>query len=591
VLEPAAVAATSEGEASPEETLHNTIEGNVLALRFTGPRAVTTGIAPDNPPLDWQVWTGERWQSGILRQRSDDHTRGFSFDRLGFAGPNPEQEGADVVLHLPQTWPVHRFGNYQGHWIRCVYTEPDSTTRQTGYDRSPEITGLSLRALGGTITASECVHMPEEFLGTSDGKAGQEFQLEGTPVLDRDPEERIFVMLPDGEVQDDWQEVEHFGDSREDDPHYTIDSTTGRVQFGPLIREPSQLVMQTRDRSQLQSWGRPFRQRRSLTLTETQTSLPAVMDTDSRELERQYGRVLPLGAKVYIRRYRVGGGSRGNVQAEQLKVLKTAIPYVKRVINYQPATGGTDAESLDQAVMRVPSLLRTRKTTLSPEEFEQAARQFTGDHDDIRLIYRAHSVTAPHLATPGVVHLLVIPYPENWAHLSLEGGIHPQTLLLTPELTTSLQQHLDAHRALGIRVKPDSPDYVGIQVSAQVVLSVPPRTTVETAAIRQKLCTHLYRYFNPFTGGPNGKGWPLGRAARSVDVIAQLQAMEEVQYVGAVSLYSYRRNGYAEDAPWVPVSGPEATIPLGPLEVACSWQNPLQANETAPAHELVFLEP
>lgn len=594
VLEPEqleALATNGNGNGN-SQPLPNRILGNILALRFTGPAAMTTGVTPDNPPLRWEAWTGDRWQPGILRQRQDDHTKGFSFDKLGENAPNPEQEGADVILHLPQRWPSAEFGDYQGHWIRCVYTEPNRNNLQSGYDRSPEITGLTVRAIGGTISASECIQMGKELLGTSDGKAGQQFELEGKPVLKRTDGEHIWVRLPDGEEQA-WTEVEDFGDSGQDDPHYLIDSQSGLVQFGPLIREPAQIQTQTRDRSQLQSWGRPFRRPPSPPQTGSRLALPAVMEPGDYDLERQYGRVPPLGAEIYMTRYRVGGGSRGNIQAGRLNVLKTSIPYVKRVINYRPAIGGTDAESLDQAVMRVPAILRTRKTALTPEEFEYTARQFVGS----RLIYRAHCVTTPHLASPGVVHLLIIPHPAVLngplpTTVFLEQGLHPNQLLLDPDLTRELQQHLDTHKSLGIRVKPDSPDYVGIKVRAQVVLQPQYLSPEAQVASRKALCTRLYRFFNPIVGGLEETGWPLGRPVRSPDVVALLQSAPEVQYVGTVDLYPLRRNSIAtrlEEAPqWVSVGGPETTISLGPLDVACSWSDDSDAD---PGHEIIILEP
>jgi predicted phage baseplate assembly protein len=313
------------------------------------------------------------------------------------------------------------------------------------------------------------------------------------------------------------------------------------------------------------------------------------MEPADHELERQYGQVPPLGAEIYMTRYRVGGGSRGNVQAGQLSVLKTSIPYVKRVINYQPAMGGADAESLDQAVMRVPAILRTRKTALTPEEFEYTTKQFVGS----RLIHRAHCVTVPHLASPGVVHVLVIPHPPIAATVSssnvlLEQGLSPQHLLLDRDLTNELQQHLNTHKALGIRVKPDSPDYVGIKVVAQVILQPQYLSPEGQAASRKALVTQLYRFFNPIVGGLEGQGWPLGRSVRASDVISLLQATPEVQYVGAVDLYPLRRNSQQDQSEWIRVGGPENVIPLGPLEVACSWHDDSDAH---PGHEIVVLEP
>ena len=86
---------------SPDDS----IQGNVIALTFKGIVAGTTGVNPNDPPLRWEAWDGEKWQSkGILRQRQDDTIKGFSFHELRQQGINLSQEGMDVVLHLPPQW-------------------------------------------------------------------------------------------------------------------------------------------------------------------------------------------------------------------------------------------------------------------------------------------------------------------------------------------------------------------------------------------------------------------------------------------------------------------------------------------------------
>ncbi len=562
----------------------DSIQGNILALTVKGPAAVTTGINPNNPPLRWEVWTGDEWQAGILRQLTDDRTRGFSFDRLGDASPNPEQEGIDIILHVPQQWPSTEFGGYQGHWMRCIYVDPDREGQQFGYQRSPEITGLSVRTIGGIVNASECIAVSEELLGISNGKASQVFQLRGHPVLARTAAEHIQMRLPSGEVED-WMEIEHFGDSTDADNHYLIESQSGQVQFGPLIREPSQLKLQTHERGQVQSWGRSIYRRQRLNASPPPAaSLPAVLEPEDMHQERQYGRVPPMDAEIYMTRYRVGGGSRGNVQAEQLTVLKTSIPYVKRVVNYVAAEGGTDAESLDEAVMRVPALLRTRKTALTPEEFEHRGRQFSGS----RRIHRTHCVTAPHLASAGVVHLIMIPEPlAAGALIASTEGIHPEDLKLSPALVRELQAYLDRHKALGIRVKPDSPEYVGVQVKAQLILHPQYATPDNEDRIRQTLCASLYQFLSPITGGFDETGWPLGRPVRSSDIITLLQTRPEVHYVGDVELFCLRQYGRDEEAQWVKTAA-EEMIRLSDLEVACSWA---ESGELESGHEIELLRP
>jgi hypothetical protein len=55
--------------------------------------------------------------------------------------------------------------------------------------------------------------------------------------------------------------------------------------------------------------------------------------------------------------YRTGGGDRGNVPRYALRILKTALPYVKQVTNHDPARDGANEENLEEAVLRVPRFL------------------------------------------------------------------------------------------------------------------------------------------------------------------------------------------------------------------------------------------
>ncbi len=74
--------------------------------------------------------------------------------------------------------------------------------------------------------------------------------------------------------------------------------------------------------------------------------------------------------------YKTGGGSRGNVQANAITVLGTALFDIggnaanATVTNLAAATGGADRESVEQARRRIPGQLRAKSRTVSREDFE-----------------------------------------------------------------------------------------------------------------------------------------------------------------------------------------------------------------------------
>ena len=87
----------------------------------------------------------------------------------------------------------------------------------------------------------------------------------------------------------------------------------------------------------------------------------------------------PLGARLRLAAYRVGGGRRGNVARGLVRVLKTSVPYVARVENRHPAVGGADGETMADAKLRGPLVLRSSGRAVTAEDFEVLARDVAPD--------------------------------------------------------------------------------------------------------------------------------------------------------------------------------------------------------------------
>ena len=557
-----------------------TVAGNVISINFRGEAARATGINPDNPPLLWEAWNGKEWQSGILSNKEDDRTQGFSFDDAGQQGTNPIRQGAEVELHLPLELPKTNLGtNYRGYWIRCTYTPPNEN--QPGYNSSPIILGLSVKSIGSAVKATECVQIQREMLGVSNGKAGQNFQLRETPVIQRQLEldEYIELVLPSGETEK-WEEVENFANSAGEDPHYTIDSRTGIVQFGPLIREPAALQQKTRQRLQVQPKTAKWEYRRTGDRRLAPSSKAA--DLDKTLPERQYGKVPPPGAEVYMVAYRTGGGSKGNVKAGTLTRLKTSIPYVKTVINHEAARGGVDAESLTDAALRVPEILRSRETAVTPKDFEVITRAAS------KKVARAHCITDADSNVPGTVRLLIVPAIEansiDFRGKFVKGMDPNEVFALDDELQKDIQAYLRERKPLGVQVKLEEPDYVGVKVEIEVILEPRYNNVEDKVEIRQLILATLYRFLNPITGGLEGEGWPLGRPLYSSDIVSQCRNISGVRNLGTVTLFESRKDSQG----WFLQNRPLSTIHPGDRGIICSWDD---KDQTLPSgHRISFID-
>ncbi|HVF06809.1 MAG TPA: putative baseplate assembly protein [Frankiaceae bacterium] len=428
-----------------------------VALRFTADVA-GVGVDPRQPPLVWEAWTGVEWSPCDLQR---DETGGLN-------------ESGDVVIHVPPEHVVSHVAGQRAGWLRCRVVEPKPD--QPFYVASPRIVDVEAYTVGGTARAVHGEAVRNEVLGLSEGVPGQRFRLAERPVADTgDP---VVVETGDGE-ENEWTRVEHFAESGPGDRHFTLDPVVGEIEFGPAVRQPDGSV-------------------------------------------RQYGAVPPQGCYVRVRAYRTGGGWRGNVATKTLRSLRSSVPFVQNTVtNRRPATGGRDAEDIENAKQRGPMLLRTRHRAVTADDYEYLACSAA------RQVARVRCVPVDP-AEPSVVRVLVVP------DVGTKPKVELRALRPSDEVLETVTNELDKRRLLGTRLVVEPPFYQGVTV----VTRLRARSRTDPAALRDRALDALYRYLHPLTGGPDGTGWPFGRPVQSGELFAVLQRLPGVDVVEEIRLYA-----------------------------------------------------
>jgi hypothetical protein len=205
-----------------------------------------------------------------------------------------------------------------------------------------------------------------------------------------------------------------------------------------------------------------------------------------------------------------------------------------------PAWTRPETTSLDAAIHQTMLGLRERYRAVTPDDYEwlalhawprsEAAVRW-GDGGNVRRVRcvpgRDLSATDPaarRAAAPAHVSLVVVPEPAPDP-----AGENPEP---TAELCAALWTFLDARRALTTRHHVVGPDYLPVEIAANLALrgDAPPNETLAVA--RQALLA----FFHPLTGGPEQTGWPFGRAVYASEVSAVLERLSLVDYVEDVQL-------------------------------------------------------
>ncbi|MQA90381.1 MAG: putative baseplate assembly protein [Gemmatimonas sp.] len=331
-----------------------------------------------------------------------------------------------------------------------------------------------------------------ELLGTGSGGAHQEYSLVHTPVV----EGSLVVEVEEPGGWTEWIEVTDFAGSLRNDRVYTLDPEAGSITFGDGTR----------------------------------------------------GRVPQIGQRVRAREYRYGGGTQGNVAAKAITRV-SGVDGVK-ANNPRPASGGADAEEVEEAIERIPAELRRRDRAVTAEDFRGLAVATPGANVGRAEVLPLFFPPTQADEAAGVVTVVVWP---------VDDPLHPNAPLPDRDLLRRVCAYLDQRRLVTTELYVIPPTYRRVAVSVGV--EVKPGFGVE--AVRAWVELVLRQYLAPLPPyGPAGEGWPLGRRVFGPELEAAVLQVDGVEYV----------EGLRVAEPEVQADGTEAwvertAIALAPYEV------------------------
>ncbi|MBI5877229.1 MAG: putative baseplate assembly protein [Chloroflexi bacterium] len=446
-------------------------------------------VLPAPATLVWEFWDGRRWSALSLDR---DGTRAFTQSgRIQVRGPGVNAR-KDTIGNVPA--PLY--------WLRCRVVDQQ-------YERAPRVDSIIINSVGAT----QGVTVRDEVVGGSDGRPNQRLRLAHTPVIARArPEDatgadgkrvRITsVRLEVAESIDDfqvWQEVPDFLASGPDDPHYTLNRTTGDIAFG----------------------------------------------------DGEHGRIPSANPNhafdsIIAREYRYGGGKQGNVAAGAIKGLQTFVRNVESASNLRPAAGGSDEETVEAAKLRAPRELKSKGRAVTAEDFETLALAAPGAR-----VLRAKAMPLAHprfpgVPVPGVVSVIVVPDSE---------APNP-----TPNAATiaAVCAHLNRARLLTSEVCVVPPTYHKVKIQADVVA----RPEADLAEVKAALEQRLTIYFHPLKGGKYGDGWEFGRHIFYSDVyrvILETPQVDRIQNNQLLMIVDDVRGEFCRDVAIEPGALPYST--------------------------------
>jgi hypothetical protein len=361
-----------------------------------------------------------------------------------------------------------------GFWMRARFALPGDMP----VDRLPALPPITHLMLNTVDAVNLVTVRTERYSGL--GVPNQVVQLRRAPVflheaegeralfrdLDAFPDLRVWVETDDGDVEE-WARVTdaELLTASKDDRIYVVDAVEGTLTFGNGIR----------------------------------------------------GRMLPVGSSnVVIDTYRVVPGARGNVAAGEINVVE-GYADVLSCRNLLPATGGRDAETIEEILRRAPSLLTSRDRAVTRNDFAIIAAEASGEV--------ARAACDGNIREDGTVEVVILPRRR-------EGELFPD-----PFLSTGLRDHVQGYlkrRAL-INVHPVVRLADALPIDVSVTLRLRPNANL--LAVREAAQAWVERFLDPYEGGLDGGGWPFRGTVYAQDFARMVSDIPEVRHVVDVALY------------------------------------------------------
>jgi predicted phage baseplate assembly protein len=363
--------------------------------------------------------------------------------------------------------------------------------RRGYYDIEPRVRHIGVNGL--SCIQRETVR--NELLDRGNGRPNQSFELSKGPILVPEKEPPVIIEVGN----EPWLLVKSFDEAGPDSKQYVFDVDSRRVLFGNGVN----------------------------------------------------GKVPMPGQDIRARRYRASVGRAGNVAKDLPWKFRTAVVPGVTLRNPQPATGGSDPESLNDLELRAQASLSRPQRAVTLDDIERLAL-------GTPRVYVARVAAIPDCPAPEQITVVVMP--------KVRPGRQGPPFPPSDAFLAAVRRHLQQRRLLCDNLRVLGPIYLEVSVSAQLRLTkgAGPAAVIERA--RRALDRFLAGDDQDSVSEPSADGltllspcptrWPFGRAVYPSEVYAVLDGVAGVDAVSRLTLRANR-----DDRPIAPDATGAVPVP------------------------------
>lgn len=272
-----------------------------------------------------------------------------------------------------------------------------------------------------------------------------------------------------------WNRVENFLDSKPEDRHFVLEANEGIIRFG----------------------------------------------------NGTMGRILPTSKQHNVRvRYKTGGGLRTNIPRNSTLTLSRSLGFISQAYNPKELSGGQDSESLENALKRNASFIRSQKMAVTLRDYEELCRAASRNVQRVRCFT---GVDDRENKRSGVVTLVVLTNDFEDGQMYFQNTRMEIENFLKPRMDTSLI------REKRFFVIP--PVFIEYRVHVELVAE----DMDDIFSMKKEVTRRLFEFLNPLTGNFDHKGWQIGVLPNTVQLTNAINTIPGLRYVKKLFVTACRK--------------------------------------------------
>lgn len=230
----------------------------------------------------------------------------------------------------------------------------------------------------------------------------------------------------------------------------------------------------------------------------------------------------------------VEAGANANVGAASIVTMRTPVAGITGVTNLFAAYGGSNEQSMSDALRRGPEMLRNRGRAVTVEDYNFLTMQASTELASVCALAPTDAYGATTWAgldrSAGHVNVIILP------NIAPSVSATPQP---TPELTQQVISYLDGRRDLTASLNVTGPKYVPIVVTISAsawASAVNSGLIASPTDMQVAIENKIQLYFHPVVGGSKGTGWLPGQNVYIGDLYQFIAPPENVGYISQLTI-------------------------------------------------------